>query len=243
MLAPWLPDCAATKRHGTGIVPKQPNTPTHFILSFMKKVKTLRTYFTRAKQNELLLIGNKAVRQARTKEIYDVIKAKKDALEAVLLLFFIALQDALSGSPADTLYKEQVMGQVIDTFNDFADGLDEHCKDDPLYIVYLGLKVQEGASQFDGDPSAPTNFNVATTLVAGEVLATFEILEPAIVTAVVFEYSEDKLAWSHAGQTTSKTRAVLTGLPSRKEIYVRCYCLATKGRRSVESAEMPVFVL
>ncbi len=209
----------------------------------MKKVKTLRGYYQRAKQNELTLIAGKAVRKARTKPIYDVLREKLDAVDATNTLFMVALQDALGGSVADTLYKDQLMAQLVADMDALADGLDANCNDDPLYMIFLGLKIQQGPTQSDAEPDAPASLSAETTLTPGAVQLSYEILQPTMVTSVVFEWSEDRLTWNNGQQTTHKSRYLLTGLPSRKDIYVRCYCLATKDRKSPCTAELPVFVI
>lgn len=209
----------------------------------MKKVKVLRKAYQRAPQYELPFIVGKVVRKSATKTIYDVLRPQITTVGDTNARYIIALQDAIGGTTADTLYKDQLLGQLLTDMDLLADAIEINCDQDPLYIVYLGLKVHSSGQSHEGNPSIPANFRVETTLTPGTVLATYEIPEPGMFTSIVFEWSEDQIVWHNGQSSTSTNRCLLTGLPSRKEIYVRCYSTATKNRKSEMTAALPVFVL
>lgn len=162
-------------------------------------------------------------------------------LQTAVDRFALALQEAADGSRTRIAEKRVRRQELLDVLERIAVQLTVLAEGDEAVILDAGFSPRRRAGQrSDTTPEQVTGLRASSGYRPGEVLLEYNRAARARMYGV--EWSADQGASWHNGIYPSARRAVVTGLPSRQEVWFRVFALGTQQRKGAPSAPLPYFV-
>ncbi|MFN8304368.1 MAG: hypothetical protein U0U46_17905 [Saprospiraceae bacterium] len=155
--------------------------------------------------------------------------------------FAAAILEAADGSRTRIAEKRMRRQELLDVLERIAVQLIVLADGDESVILDAGFNPRRRTGQrTDGTPDQVTGLRASSGYRPGEVLLEYNAAARARMYGV--EWSTDQGASWHNGIYPSARRAVVTGLPSRQEVWFRVFAMGTQQRKGAPSNPLPYFV-
>jgi hypothetical protein len=154
-----------------------------------------------------------------------------------------ALAKAVNRGTDNVAIKEEIKRNLIQTLDRITDQLNLQHNGLESWGINAGMEVQREKMAAGASLQPPSNLQVLSRGIRGEVLLSFKLLEPKRVRTNGVEYSLDKGQTWHNGNYSTGTTIPLKDLPSRQDVMFRVRSLGSYQDKSAWTEAVEAFVL
>ena len=209
----------------------------------MAKPLILKKAYKALPQTGLISFADNVFKRMSTKPEYQLFEADITLLGQQLTQYSEALSRAVNRGTDNIALKEEIKALLIQTLDRITDLLNLHHTGLESWGINAGMEVMREKATVNSDLQPPSNLQVVSRGVRGEVILTFKVLESKRVRNNAAEYSVDNgQSWSN-GTYSSSSVIHLKGLPARQAILFRVCSIGTYQRKSAWTEAVEAFVV
>ncbi len=161
-------------------------------------------------------------------------------LQTAVNRFTVVMQEAADGSRTKIAEKRIRRQELLDVLERIALQVALLANGDEALVIESGFNPRRRSQRTDGTPEQVQGLRASNGYKPGEVILDYRAAARARMYGV--EWSLDQGEHWQNGIYPSARRAVVSGLPSRQEVWFRVFALGTQQRKGAPSMPAQVFV-